>query len=239
VPLTRAAASWSVRCRPRHQSSLSEFPDPCSLAAQTGAYDRLARCSAESCTAPAVPLHARGLRKRGRTDADRTVQQWLTRRAPPNRKDPMNLLRRLTAFTRPALAIGVMIVLAESPDACAPEDPPPSKSQTTHPCSPNYIDENENGLLSVQQRGPHSSIQWGAYPTQRAAQYHVKVYIGTKVIDSKKQNYAPHGSFPGIVRKNGRQVPSYLSGQIFKLVGTSYDPKGNVVQQFFIKCRLV
>jgi len=40
----------------------------------------------------------------------------------------MNLLRRLTAFTRPALAIGVMIVLAESPDACAPEDPPPSNA---------------------------------------------------------------------------------------------------------------
>ncbi len=31
----------------------------------------------------------------------------------------------------------------------------------------------------------------------------------------------------------------YKSGQVFKLVGTSYDPKGSVVQKFFIKCRLV
>jgi hypothetical protein len=152
---------------------------------------------------------------------------------------PLKRLRKLTASTRPALAIVVVIVLAESPDACAPDDAPPSKSQTIHSCSPNYIDENANGLLSVQQRGPHSSVQWGAYPKQRAAQYHVKVYIGAKVVDSKKQNYAPHGSFPGTVRKNGLQVPAYRSGQIFKVVGTSYDPKGSVVQQFFIKCRLV
>ncbi len=151
----------------------------------------------------------------------------------------MKLLRRLAVSTKPALAVVVMIVLAESPDACAPEDPPPSKSQTTHSCSPNYIDENDNGLLSVQQRGPHSSIQWGAYPKQPAARYHVKIYLGTRVVDTKNQNYAPHGSLPGTVRKNGRQVPLYQSGQIFKLVGTSYDPKGNVVQQFFIKCGLV
>jgi hypothetical protein len=116
----------------------------------------------------------------------------------------MKLLRRLAAFTRPALAIGVMIVLAESPDACAPEDPPPSKSQTTHSCSPNSIDENENSSLSVQQRGHRSSIQWGAYPKMPAARYYVKIYIGTKVVDTKNQNYAPHGSLPGTVRKNGR-----------------------------------
>jgi hypothetical protein len=49
----------------------------------------------------------------------------------------------------------------------------------------------------------------------------VKVYIGTKVVDNKNQNYAPHGSLPGTVRKNGRRVPLYDSGQIFTLVGTS------------------
>jgi hypothetical protein len=29
----------------------------------------------------------------------------------------------------------------------------------------------------------------------------------------------------------------HTSGQVFKITGTSYDPNGNVVHQFFIKCR--
>jgi hypothetical protein len=147
---------------------------------------------------------------------------------------------RLTVSTKPALMFVAMMVLAAQPDGCAPPDPPPSKSQTTHSCSPNYTDENENGRLSVQQRGPGYSIQWGAYPRLPAAWYHVTVTIEGKVVDKKNQDYPPHGSLPArVMNKHGKSVPRYKSGQIFKIVGTSYAAKGGkTVQQFFIKCRL-
>jgi hypothetical protein len=94
--------------------------------------------------------------------------------------------------------------------------------------------------LSVQQKGPGTSIQWGAYPNLPAEKYIVGIYIGEKKVDGKNQSYAPHGSLPARLRdKRGYSVRTYKTGQVFKLAGTSYDAKGSVVQKFFIKCRLV
>jgi hypothetical protein len=125
--------------------------------------------------------------------------------------------------------------------ACVPAGGPPgSHSQTIHSCSPNYTDQNKLGRLSVQQKGPGTSIQWGAYPNLPAEKYIVGVYIGDKKVDGKNQSYAPHGSLPGRIQdKHGRSVRTYKTGQIFKISGTSYDAKGGVVQKFYIKCRLV
>jgi hypothetical protein len=152
----------------------------------------------------------------------------------------MQFLRRLTVTTRPALVFVAMIVLAAQPDGCAPTDPPGSHSETIHSCSPNYIDKNKLGKLSVQQRGRGSAIQWGAYPSLDAGWYHVVITIDGKVVDGANQFYAPHGSLKAEVpNKHGRLVPTYTSGQIFKITGTSYASKGGkVVQKFFIKCRL-
>jgi hypothetical protein len=61
-------------------------------------------------------------------------------------------------------------------------------------------------------------------------------YVDRKVKDTKNQKYPPHSSLKWKDRKV-RQL--YRSDQIFKIVGNSYDLKGNVVQKFYIKCRLV
>jgi hypothetical protein len=151
----------------------------------------------------------------------------------------MRFIRRLTISPR-AVQVLATVLLVDLTMGCATADPPGSKSHTVHSCSPNYIDENQLGSLSVQQRGPSPSpIQWGAYPKLPAARYHVRIYIGSRVADTKNQNYAPHGSIGPYYTRNNKRVKSYTRGQIFKIVGTSYDPKGNVVQKFFIKCRLV
>jgi len=107
--------------------------------------------------------------------------------------------------------------------------PPGSNSATVHSCSPNYIDENKRGRLAIQQRHAGATVAWGTYPKLPARLYIVRVYVGRKVVDGKNQNYPPHGSIP---------PEFYRSGQIFKVVGKSYDSKHNVVQTFYIKCRL-
>jgi hypothetical protein len=148
----------------------------------------------------------------------------------------MQFARRLFVSIRPALAFVAMIVLATQAKGCAPAGPPGSNSETIHSCSPNYIDENAHGRLAVQQRGPGSYIAWGVYPAkQTAARYVIKVYVDAKVRDPKDQDYPPHGSLP---YKNRKGQIQYRSGQIFKIVGNSYDAKGNKMQAFFIKCRL-
>lgn len=145
------------------------------------------------------------------------------------------------ASSRSANALLVVALFGSVVQQCVPAgDPPGSRSRTVHSCSPNYTDENKLGRLSVQQRAPGSSIQWGAYPKLEAARYVVAITIGGRKVDGKNQRYPPHGSLPGKVRnKEGRLVRLYRSGQLFKLSGTSYDPKGHVVQRFFIKCKLV
>jgi hypothetical protein len=151
-------------------------------------------------------------------------------------------MRNLLMQRKPAHVVAIVALLGLTTKACVPAGgaPPGSHSQTIHSCSPNYTDENKLGRLSVQQRGPGTSIQWGAYPNLPAEKYIVGIYIGDKKVDGKKQNYAPHGSLPARApNKRGHLVRTYKTGQIFKIAGTSYDAKGSVVQKLFIKCRLV
>jgi hypothetical protein len=146
----------------------------------------------------------------------------------------------LVVQRKPAHVVAIVALLGLTTKACVPAGAPPgSHSQTIHSCSPNYTDENKLGRLSVQQKGPGTSIQWGAYPNLPAEKYIVGIYIGEKKVDGKNQSYAPHGSLPARLRdKRGYSVRTYKTGQVFKLAGTSYDAKGGVVQKFFIKCRL-
>jgi hypothetical protein len=153
----------------------------------------------------------------------------------------MRFTRTINTSTRSAtilLAVGLVAVL---PKACAADNPPPgSGSRTIHSCSPDYTDENKLGRLSVQQKGPGASIQWGAYPKLDADKYVVMITIGGVKVDGKNQSYPPHGSLSYLVwnKKRTKQVPRYHSGQIFKISGTSYTANGAVVQKFFIKCKL-
>ncbi len=123
--------------------------------------------------------------------------------------------------TGPRSTLVVITLLTAT--GCAPP------TTTGHSCSPNYIRENKLGRLAVQQRGPGSSVAWGAYPKLPAERYRVSVYAGGRKVDGKNQTYPPHGSIPG---------NRYQSGQAFRIEGKSFDSKGGVVQTFFIKCTL-
>lgn len=153
-----------------------------------------------------------------------------------------NFVLKLLRVGKPAHALALVAMVGPTIKACAADNPPPgSGSQTIHSCSPNYTDENKLGRLSIQQKGPGSSIQWGTYPKLPADQYVVSIYVGSKKVDGKKQNYPPHGSLPARLwdRSKDRYVRTYQPRQVFKITGISYDAKGGVVQKFFIKCRLV
>ncbi|MEV0795496.1 hypothetical protein [Kribbella sp. NPDC050459] len=152
------------------------------------------------------------------------------------------LTKRFTRARKPANALVLVALLVPTAKACAADNPPPgSGSHTVHSCSPNYTDENKLGRLSIQQKGPATSIQWGTYPRLPADRYIVSIYVGAKKVDGKKQSYPPHGSLPARTwdKSKNRYVPTYKSGQIFKITGTSYDTKGTVVQKFYIRCKLV
>ena len=152
-----------------------------------------------------------------------------------------NFVVRLPHLWRPAHALALVAMVGPTIKACAADSPPGSGSQTIHSCSPNYTDENKLGRLSIQQKGPGTSIQWGVYPSLPAERYRLTIWIGGKVFDGKNQNYPPHGSVQPDVQdpKSHRRVRTYKPGQIFKITGASYNTKGAVVQRFFIKCRLV
>jgi hypothetical protein len=149
-----------------------------------------------------------------------------------------NLARKSIQVRMPAYALALLAMVALTAKTCSADTPMPgSGSATIHSCSPNYTDENKLGRLSIQQKGPGTSIQWGVYPALDAAWFRVRVYVGGDVVDGKNQAYPPHGSLPPR-DKRGRRT--YHTGQVFKITGTSYASKGGaVVQKFYIKCRLV
>ncbi|HEY3562739.1 MAG TPA: hypothetical protein VGL05_34970 [Kribbella sp.] len=149
------------------------------------------------------------------------------------------LARSLRSIRKPAHALMLVAMVVPIAKACAADVPAGSRS--IHSCSPNYTDENKLGRLSVQQKGPGTSIQWGTYPKLPADRYVVSIHIDAKKVDGKKQSYPPHGSLPARTwdRSKNRYVATYKSGQIFKITGTSYNTKGAVVQEFYIRCKLV
>ncbi|WP_432892891.1 hypothetical protein ACQPYH_18570 [Kribbella sp. CA-245084] len=153
-----------------------------------------------------------------------------------------HLATRLPLSGRPPHALLLVVLLGLTAKACAADNPSAgSGSHSVHSCSPNYTDQNKLGRLSIQQKGPGTSIQWGTYPKLAADRYIVSVYVGSKKVDGKKQSYPPHGSLPARTWSNSknRYVAMYKTGQIIKITGTSYNAKGAVVQEFYIKCRLV
>lgn len=150
-----------------------------------------------------------------------------------------SLARNLMSIRKPVRALMVVALVVPIAKTCAADVP--AGSRPIHSCSPNYTDENKFGRLSVQQKGPGASIQWGTYPKLPADRYVVSIHIDAKKVDGKKQGYPPHGSLPPRTwdRSEARYVATYKSGQIFKITGTSYNTKGAVVQQFYIRCKLV
>jgi hypothetical protein len=110
---------------------------------------------------------------------------------------------------------------------CTPAD----DATTVHSCSPSYVDANESGRISAQQKGPGQSVQWGVYPRAHFVRLVVRVYAGGRKVDGKDQDYYAHGTVSAAkVRKAGR-------GSILRIEGATYDGDGKI-SRFFLRCRL-
>ena len=136
--------------------------------------------------------------------------------ASPGARGPRSSVTSLVAA-----ALGLLLLLT----GCAAEYDAPLGD-----CSPSYRVESRYGNFSAQQSGPGKSIQWGAYPNSsvNATRYVVDVYVGSRRVDHKDQDYAPHGSVSATDVK-GR------SGQKFILSGTVYDGPENTLV-FSLQC---
>lgn len=94
-------------------------------------------------------------------------------------------------------------------------------------CSPSFTPSSQYGRLSVQQRSPGSSIQWGFYPSVPVSTFVVDVYMGSRRVDHKSQAYPPHGSV---------NVVDVRQGATFSISGQATNPKGDVLV-FGLRCR--
>lgn len=94
-------------------------------------------------------------------------------------------------------------------------------------CSPAFEPGNQYGRLSVQQRNPGNSIQWGFYPNVAVSTYQVNIYLGSRRFDGKNQNYPPHGSVP---------ASAVTAGVTFRIDGRATNPKGDILV-FGLRCR--
>ncbi|HEX8497263.1 MAG TPA: hypothetical protein VF661_08725 [Actinomycetales bacterium] len=97
----------------------------------------------------------------------------------------------------------------------------------TTSCSPSFEPGNGSGRLSVQQRSPGQSLQWGFYPNVPVSSFVVDVYMGSRRVDHKSQSYPPHGSVNKVDVK---------AGSTFRLTGEATNPKGDVLV-FGLQCR--
>jgi hypothetical protein len=80
--------------------------------------------------------------------------------------------------------------------------------------------------MSVQQRSPGSSIQWGFYPSVPVSSFVVDIYMGSRRVDHKAQAYPPHGSV---------SVANVRKGSTFSMTGRATNPKGDVLV-FGLRC---
>lgn len=99
-------------------------------------------------------------------------------------------------------------------------------------CSPSYVAPSEYGRFTIQQSGRNAAIQWGAYPNRKIVGTHYTVVVRAdgRKIDSKSQNYAPHGSV------NAARARKY-SGKILEISGDVR--KGNKVALVYsMRCKI-
>jgi len=106
-------------------------------------------------------------------------------------------------------------------------------AETTHSCSPSYVDEDEFGRVSAQQAGPGALIQWGVYPKRSYQRYTVRLYIDSrKLSGGRDQDYEPRGTVDAdVVMAKGK------TGSVFRLEGETHDARGQK-HKFVLRCRL-
>lgn len=106
-------------------------------------------------------------------------------------------------------------------------------AETTHSCSPSYVDENDFGRVTARQAGPGALIQWGVYPNRSYKRYVVRLYIDSRKLGGgRDQNYEPHGTVDAdVVMAKGK------TGSVFRLESETHDAQGRK-HKSVLRCRL-
>lgn len=120
---------------------------------------------------------------------------------------PMTSMRR---FTVAGTACAAVLTLG----GCATvEVAPPVEN-----CSPSFVAPSKYGRFTIQQSGKNKAIQWGAYPNKSYSGTHYTAVVRAdgRKIDSKSQNYAPHGSVGANRAKKYSGKILEISGQVTK-----------------------
>jgi hypothetical protein len=141
-----------------------------------------------------------------------------------SRLDPQqsSSIEHTTARLRRSLSFAVaLFVLAGLLTSCAKEVSGPQGS-----CSPSYTVDSVYGRLTVQQRGPGQSIQWGIQPKVSYNQITVSVFVGSRRVDGKTQTYDPHGSI---------STRDFRSGDLVTIEGTAKDDRGTLIFKGYCK----
>jgi hypothetical protein len=120
--------------------------------------------------------------------------------------------------------IGAALTLVAAVAAGCTAEASPAKGN----CSPNYEVRSGLGSFSASQPAPGAPIDWGLYPDYPAIHFEVQVYVGSTVVDERKQDTPPRGTIRA-VDVAGR------SGQDLTVSGRLLDGKHNVLE-FQLKC---
>lgn len=113
--------------------------------------------------------------------------------------------------------LGAVLIAGTAVTGCAAQVDVGSPSTS---CSPSFEPSSEYGRLSVQQRGRGSASQWGFYPNVPVSTFAVDVYMGSRRVDRKLQDYPPHGSV---------SAADVKSGTTFRITGRATNPQGDIL----------
>jgi hypothetical protein len=118
-----------------------------------------------------------------------------------------------------------LVLVAATTAACAVAASPPRGN-----CSPTYEVRSGLGSYSAQQPGPGAPVDWGLYPDYPAIRFDLQVYVGSRLVDERKQTTPPHGT----VRA---EDVAGRSGQDLTVAGRLLDGKHNTLE-FQLKCTI-
>jgi hypothetical protein len=104
------------------------------------------------------------------------------------------------------------------------------ESDTVASCSPYHESRGRDGTVSFSQNTPRSRIAWGVYANDQFVNdngyWEVTIYSDNVPLETKKQDYAPHGSVHPDNVKPGKILR--IAGFVTSGSSLGYDYNGNI-----------
>jgi hypothetical protein len=121
--------------------------------------------------------------------------------------------------------VNALLLVAATAAGCEAQAAPPEGT-----CSPAYELRSGMGSFSARQSGPGAPVVWGLYPDYPAIRFELQVYVGSRLVDERKQATPPSGT----VRA---EDVAGKTGQDLTVAGRLLDGKHNTFE-FQLKCVL-